>query len=157
MLTSFRLAKPATGSISGFWEQWNEGSGEAFVMTQHITLWQPPEFDTRWLHRFTNAELTGNTYLSGTLGRKPQNMLASLWSDWFSTSTRRTSKIMNVIHIQAKERVGRRLDGRIRYSKVPGFRLVDIPGRGSLGQVRPLQNLNHGKSSGTLISAAPIL
>jgi hypothetical protein len=32
-----------------------------------------------------NAELTGNTYLSVTLGRKPQNMLASLWSDWFST------------------------------------------------------------------------
>src|SRR5271166_1942983 len=54
-------------------------------MTQQITLWQPPQFYTRWLHRFTNAELTGNTYLSGTLGRKPQNMLASLWSDWFST------------------------------------------------------------------------
>src|SRR5271165_6466131 len=48
-------------------------------MIQHITLWEP-----RYNGGFTNAELTGNTYLSGTLVRKPQNMLASLWSDWFS-------------------------------------------------------------------------
>jgi len=34
---------------------------------------------------FTNAKLTGNTYFSGTLGRKPQNMLMSIRSDWFST------------------------------------------------------------------------
>src|SRR6202162_4385577 len=34
---------------------------------------------------FTNAELGENPYLSGPLGRKPQNMLTSLWSDWFST------------------------------------------------------------------------
>ena len=27
----------------GFWEQWNEESGYAFVMTQHITLWQRPK------------------------------------------------------------------------------------------------------------------
>ena len=37
--------------VMGFGNEEMKNRLKAFVRTQQITLWQPPEFDTRWPHQ----------------------------------------------------------------------------------------------------------